>query len=93
MLDRVIDRLPALLLLAFVALGAHVAIVEARDWRGLSASVPAFLLFVWYLRSGPGTGGAGGKSGVKSSRSEARAPRVSSGGRGARGGRSGRGAP
>lgn len=84
MLDRVIDRLPALLLLAFVALGAHVAIVEADDWRGLSASVPAFVLFVLYLRSGPGTGGAGGKGGgkgSKASRSEARAPR---GQRGAR---------
>ena len=75
MLDRVIDRLPALLLLAFVALGAHVAIVEAKDWRGLSASVPAFVLLVLYLRSGPGTGGAGagaakGQGGGRSGRSE-----------------------
>ena len=81
MLDRVVDRLPALLLLAIVALGAHVAIIEAKDWRLLTASVPAFLLFVLYLRSGPGTGGGGGgkgggagKSGGKGgARSEARA--------------------
>src|SRR6185436_6416146 len=59
MIDRVVDRLPALLLLAVVALGAHVAIIEANDWRLLTASVPAFLLFVLYLRSGPGTGGGG----------------------------------
>jgi len=80
MFDRVIDRLPALLLLAVVALGAHVAIIEAKDWRLLTASVPAFLLFVLYLRSGPGTGGGGGggRGGGKSgkgggARSEARA--------------------
>jgi uncharacterized membrane protein YgcG len=77
MIDRVVDRLPALLLLAVVALGAHVAIIEAHDWRLLTASVPAFLLFVLYLRSGPGTGGGGkggGKSGGKGgARSEARA--------------------
>ena len=60
MIDRVVDRLPALLLLAVVALGAHVAIIEVQDWRLLTASVPAFLLFVLYLRSGPGTGGGGG---------------------------------
>ena len=51
MIDRVVDRLPALLLLAVVALGAHVAIIEVQDWRLLTASVPAFLLFVLYLRS------------------------------------------
>jgi uncharacterized membrane protein YgcG len=80
MIDRVVDRLPALLLLAVVALGAHVAIIEAKDWRLLTASVPAFLLFVLYLRSGPGTGGGGGggRGGGKSgkgggARSEARA--------------------
>ena len=83
MIDRVVDRLPALLLLAVVALGAHVAIIEAKDWRLLTASVPAFLLFVLYLRSGPGTGGGGGggRSGGKGgkggkgggARSEARA--------------------
>ena len=82
MIDRVVDRLPALLLLAIVALGAHVAIIEAKDWRLLTASVPAFLLFVLYLRSGPGTGGGGkggggGKAGGKGgARSEARAGRA-----------------
>ena len=74
MLDRLIDRLPALLLLAVVALGAHVAVVEAEDWRLLVASAPAFLLFVLYLRSGPGAGGGGGGGGKgKAARSEARA--------------------
>ena len=73
MIDRVVDRLPALILLAVVALGAHVAVVEAEDWRLLVASVPAFLLFVLYLRSGPGAGGAGGGGKGKSARSEARA--------------------
>jgi hypothetical protein len=77
MLDRLIDRLPALLLLAVVALGAHVAVVEAKDWHLLVASVPAFLLFVLYLRSGPGTGGASGGGGKgKAARSEARAGRA-----------------
>ena len=71
MLDRLVDRLPALLLLAIVALGAHVAVMEAKDWRLLVASAPAFLLFVFYLRSGPGTGGKGGG---KAARSEARGP-------------------
>ena len=82
MIDRVVDRLPALLLLAVVALGAHVAIIEAGNWRLLTASAPAFLLFVLYLRSGPGTGGGGkaggggGKGGGKGGRSEARAGRA-----------------
>ncbi|HZM01178.1 MAG TPA: hypothetical protein VFD43_13105 [Planctomycetota bacterium] len=71
MLDRVIDRLPALLLLAVVALAAHVAVMEAGNLKLLVASVPAFLLFVFYLRAGPGEGGQGG--GGKSARSEARA--------------------
>ena len=78
MIDRVVDRLPALLLLAVVALGAHVAIAEVGNWRLLVASVPAFLLFVVYLRSGPGSGGSGGGGGGggkggKGARSEARA--------------------
>jgi hypothetical protein len=72
MLDRMIDRLPALLLLAVVALAAHVAVMEAKDYKLLVASVPAFLLLVFYLRSGPG---AGGKGGGRSSSSEARASR------------------
>ena len=80
MLDRLIDRLPALLLLAIVALGAHVAVMEAKDFKLLVASVPAFLLFVFYLRSGPGTGGAGGKGGGKAARSEARGPARAGGG-------------
>jgi len=63
MIDRIVDRLPALLLLAVVALGAHVAVVGANDWRLLVASGPAFLLFVLYLRSGPGASGTGGGGG------------------------------
>lgn len=81
MLDRVIDRLPALLLLAIVALGAHVAVMQAKDWRLLIASAPAFVLFVFYLRSGPGSGGSGGKGGGRSSSSEARGPRGARSGR------------
>jgi len=73
MLDRLIDRLPALLLLAIVALAAHVAVMEAGELRLLIASVPAFVLLVVYLRSGPGEGGAGGRGGGRAARSEARA--------------------
>ncbi len=59
MLDRVIDRLPALLLLGVVALAAQVAFVEMeRPVRALAA-LPAALLLVAYLRAG--SGGGGGK--------------------------------
>jgi hypothetical protein len=51
-LDRVIDRLPALLLLGVIALAAQVALVELRDPERLLAAVPAAVLLVLYLRSG-----------------------------------------
>jgi len=57
MFDRVIDRLPALLLLAALALLAHVAIFDAHEPGRLMAGIPAFLLLLLYLRAG--TGGAG----------------------------------
>jgi len=54
MLDRVIDRLPALLLFAALALLAHVAIFDAHEPGRLMAGIPAFLLLVLYLRAGTG---------------------------------------
>jgi len=56
MLDRVIDRLPALLLIAALALLAQVAIFEVDQPGRLMAGIPAFLLLLLYLRAG--TGGA-----------------------------------
>jgi hypothetical protein len=57
MLDRVINRLPALLLIAALVLLAHVAIFDAHEPGRLMAGIPAFLLLLLYLRAG--TGGAG----------------------------------
>ena len=57
MLDRVINRLPALLLLAVLLLLAQVAIFDASQPGRLVAGIPAFLLLLLYLRAG--TGGAG----------------------------------
>jgi hypothetical protein len=59
-MDRVIDRLPALLLFAVLLLLAHVAVFEARQPAKLLAGVPAFLLLLLYLRAG--SGGGGGKA-------------------------------
>ena len=55
-MDRVIDRLPALLLVAALALLAHVAIFDVDQPVRLMAGIPAFLLLLLYLRAG--TGGA-----------------------------------
>ena len=57
MLDRAIDRLPALLLLAVLALLAHVAIFDRQQPGRLMAGIPAALLLLFYLRAGSGGGG------------------------------------
>jgi hypothetical protein len=62
-LDRVIDRLPALLLFLALALCAHVALFDTHDKSLLVAIIPGFVLLVLYLRAG--TGGGGGKGGKK----------------------------
>ena len=54
MLDRVIDRLPALLLVAVLALLAHVAIFDSHQPGRLMAGIPALLLLLLYLRAGRG---------------------------------------
>ena len=61
MLDRVIDRLPALLLIAALALLAHVAIFDVDQPVRLMAGIPALLLLFLYLRAGTG-GGASAKA-------------------------------
>ncbi|HTE06430.1 MAG TPA: hypothetical protein VK824_09555 [Planctomycetota bacterium] len=66
MLDRVIDRLPALLLFLALVLCAHVALFDAGDKGLLVAEIPGLVLLVLYLRAGSGAGGAaGGKGGRK----------------------------
>ena len=57
MLDRVIDRLPALLLFLVLALLAHVAIFDVGQPGRLVAGIPAALLLLLYLRAGSGGGG------------------------------------
>lgn len=57
MLDRVIDRLPALLLILVLALLAHVAFFDARQPARLIAGIPAFLVLLLYLKAGSGGGG------------------------------------
>jgi hypothetical protein len=52
MIDRLIDRLPALLLLGILALAAQVALVELDEPQRLLAAVPATVLLVLYLRAG-----------------------------------------
>jgi hypothetical protein len=51
-IDALIDRMPLLLLLAVLALAAHVAIVELADPARLVAAVPAAVVAVVYLRAG-----------------------------------------
>jgi hypothetical protein len=63
MLERVIDRLPALLLFAVLLLLAHVAIFDAREPGRLLAGIPAFLLLLLYARAGGGGGGGKKKKG------------------------------
>jgi hypothetical protein len=54
MLDRVIDRLPALLLLAVVLLLLQAAVFEVGEPGRLVAGIPAVLLLLLYLRAGSG---------------------------------------
>jgi hypothetical protein len=62
-LDRLIDRLPALLLFGAILICAHVAVFDAREQGRLIAIIPATVLFLLYLRAGSGAGGGakGGK--------------------------------
>lgn len=69
MLERAIDRLPALLLLAVLALLAHVALFDRHEPGRLMAGIPAALLLLLYLRSGGG-GGGGGKGKAKKGKDE-----------------------
>jgi hypothetical protein len=67
-LDRLIDRLPALLLFLALLLCAHVALFDAQEKARLVASLPGLVLLVLYLRAGTGGSGkrkAGAKSGAK----------------------------
>lgn len=52
MLDRVIDRMPALLVLASLALLGHVAIEEVQRDELLVAGIPGAVLLIVYLVSG-----------------------------------------
>ena len=52
MLDRLVARIPALLMLGLLACAGHVVVREADQPARLVALVPTLLLFVAYLRSG-----------------------------------------
>lgn len=54
MLDRVIDRLPAVLLFLVLALLAHVAFFDVNQPGRLVAGIPAALVLLLYLRAGGG---------------------------------------
>jgi hypothetical protein len=56
MLDRVIDRLPAVLLLLVLALLAHVAFFDTNQPGRLLAGIPAAIVLLLYLRAGTGGG-------------------------------------
>jgi len=58
-LDRIIDRLPALLLFLALLLCAHVALFDAQEKGRLVAAIPGTVLLLLYVRSG--SGGGGGK--------------------------------
>jgi len=58
MFDRAIDRLPALLLVAVLALVVQVTVFDAHEPGRLIAGIPAFLLLLLYLRAGTGGGKA-----------------------------------
>jgi len=60
MLDRAIDRLPALLACALLLLLVHVAVFDRDEPARLMAGIPAALLLLLYLRAGRGGGGGGG---------------------------------
>ena len=57
MFDKLIDRLPALLLFLVLALLAHVAFFDKHEPGRLMAGIPAALLLLLYLRAGSGGGG------------------------------------
>src|SRR5262245_8247437 len=59
--DRVIDRLPALLLLGIILLAVQVAVFEVKKPVQIVGVLPAAVLLFLYLRAG--TGGKAGKSG------------------------------
>ena len=61
MLDRVIDRLPAVLLLGVILLTVQVAIFEVEKPGQLIGAIPAAGLLFLYLRAGSGGGRSGGK--------------------------------
>jgi len=54
MLDRVIDRLPAVLLILVLALLAHVAFFDVNKPAKLVAGIPAVVVLLLYLRAGTG---------------------------------------
>ena len=64
-IDRLIDRLPALLLAGALALCAHVALFDRDEPRLLVAAAPGVLVLLLYLRagSGPGRGARRGADG------------------------------
>lgn len=64
-LDRLIDRLPTLLLFLALLLCAHVALFDAQDKVRLVAAIPGTLLLLLYVRSGSGGGGGKKKSSAK----------------------------
>jgi hypothetical protein len=61
--DRLIDRLPALLLLGVILLAVQVAVFEVHQPVQIVGALPAALLLVLYLRAG--SGGGGGKAKAK----------------------------
>ena len=61
-LDRVIDRLPALLLLGVILLAVQVAVFEVGRPGQIIGAIPAAALLFLYLRAGSG-GGKSGKGG------------------------------
>lgn len=52
MLDRLIDRMPALLVLASLALLGHVAVQEVDRTELLAAGIPGAVLLLVYLVGG-----------------------------------------
>ena len=65
MLDRVIDRLPALLLLAVILLAVQVAIFEVKQPVQIVGALPVAVLLFLYLRAGTGGGGKARAKGGK----------------------------
>lgn len=54
MLDRLVDRLPALLLLFVLLLCAHVSLFDRDRPALLVAAAPGFVVLLAYLRAGRG---------------------------------------